>query len=207
MSLLTGYLLGSIPSAYLVTRRLIGRDIRQMGGGNVGGLNTFREVGTGAGISVAFIDLVKGTLAVSVSYYLLTQNAQWVILTGFMAVIGHNWSVWLDFKGGKGLGPAFGAMLFLLPVYGLPQQLGILALLVFIPLALTRNIALATGIALFSLPFLVWYGSHSEFATLISVLLFLMIGGKFVLDNRKSLRDPANRRNLIVDHWKRPDKG
>ncbi|RAL69951.1 putative membrane protein [Dehalococcoides mccartyi] len=97
-------MLGSIPSAYLVTRRLIGRDIRQMGGGNVGGLNTFREVGTGAGISVAFIDLVKGTLAVSVSYYLLTQNAQWVILTGFMAVIGHNWSVWLDFKGGKGWG-------------------------------------------------------------------------------------------------------
>ncbi|AHB12796.1 glycerol-3-phosphate acyltransferase [Dehalococcoides mccartyi] len=207
LSLLIGYLLGSIPSAYLITRRIAGRDIRQLGGGNVGGLNTFREVGAGAGITVALMDMAKGALAVSVSYYLLAQNAQWVILTGFAAVIGHNWPIWLDFKGGKGLGPAFGAMLFLLPVYGLPQQLLILALLVFIPLAITRNVALATGIALFSLPFLVWYGSYSEFATLISVLLFLMIGIKFVLDNRKSLRDPANRRNLIVDHWKRPDKG
>ncbi|AAW39177.1 MULTISPECIES: glycerol-3-phosphate acyltransferase [Dehalococcoides] len=206
MSLLIGYFLGSIPSAYLVTRRLTGRDIRQMGGGNMGGLNTFREVGVGAGAAVVLMDLAKGALAVSVAYYLLIQNAQWVILTGFAAVIGHNWPIWLDFKGGKGLGPAFGAMLFLLPVYGLPQHLLILALLVFIPLAITRNIALATGIALFSLPFLVWYGSHSEFATLISVLLFLMIGIKFVLDNRKNLRDPANRRNLIVDHWKRPDK-
>ncbi|WP_369686651.1 glycerol-3-phosphate acyltransferase [Dehalococcoides mccartyi] len=206
MSLLIGYFLGSIPSAYLVTRRLTGRDIRQMGGGNMGGLNTFREVGVGAGAAVVLMDLAKGALAVSVAYYLLIQNAQWVILTGFAAVIGHNWPIWLDFKGGKGLGPAFGAMLFLLPVYGLPQHLLILALLVFIPLAITRNIALATGIALFSLPFLVWYGSHSEFATLISVLLFLMIGIKFVLDNRKNLRDPANRRNLIVDHWKRPDR-
>lgn len=206
MSLLIGYFLGSIPSAYLVTRRLTGRDIRQMGGGNMGGLNTFREVGVGAGAAVVLMDLAKGALAVSVAYYLLIQNAQWVILTGFAAVIGHNWPIWLDFKGGKGLGPAFGAMLFLLPVYGLPQHLLILALLVFIPLAITRNIALATGIALFSLPFLVWYGSHSEFATLISVLLFLMIGIKFALDNRKNLRDPANRRNLIVDHWKRPDK-
>lgn len=206
MSLLIGYFLGSIPSAYLVTRRLTGRDIRQMGGGNMGGLNTFREVGVGAGAAVVLMDLAKGALAVSVAYYLLIQNAQWVILTGFAAVIGHNWPIWLDFKGGKGLGPAFGAMLFLLPVYGLPQHLLILVLLVFIPLAITRNIALATGIALFSLPFLVWYGSHSEFATLISVLLFLMIGIKFVLDNRKNLRDPANRRNLIVDHWKRPDR-
>ncbi|MEQ4488948.1 MAG: glycerol-3-phosphate acyltransferase [Dehalococcoides mccartyi] len=206
MSLLIGYFLGSIPSAYLVTRRLTGRDIRQMGGGNMGGLNTFREVGVGAGAAVVLMDLAKGALAVSVAYYLLIQNAQWVILTGFAAVIGHNWPIWLDFKGGKGLGPAFGAMLFLLPVYGLPQHLLILALLVFIPLAITRNIALATGIALFSLPFLVWYGSHSEFATLISVLLFLMIGIKFVLDNRKNLRDPANRRNLIIDHWKRTDK-
>lgn len=206
MSLLIGYFLGSIPSAYLVTRRLTGRDIRQMGGGNMGGLNTFREVGVGAGAAVVLMDLAKGALAVSVAYYLLIQNAQWVILTGFAAVIGHNWPIWLDFKGGKGLGPAFGAMLFLLPVYGLPQHLLILALLVFIPLAVTRNIALATGIALFSLPFLVWYGSHSEFATLISVLLFLMIGIKFVLDNRKNLRDPANRRNLIIDHWKRTDK-
>ena len=206
MSLLIGYFLGSIPSAYLVTRRLTGRDIRQMGGGNMGGLNTFREVGVGAGAAVVLMDLAKGALAVSVAYYLLIQNAQWVILTGFAAVIGHNWPIWLDFKGGKGLGPAFGAMLFLLPVYGLPQHLLILVLLVFIPLAITRNIALATGIALFSLPFLVWYGSHSEFATLISVLLFLMIGIKFVLDNRKNLRDPANRRNLIVDHWKRTDK-
>jgi len=206
MSLLIGYFLGSIPSAYLVTRRLTGRDIRQMCGGNMGGLNTFREVGVGAGAAVVLMDLAKGALAVSVAYYLLIQNAQWVILTGFAAVIGHNWPIWLDFKGGKGLGPAFGAMLFLLPVYGLPQHLLILALLVFIPLAITRNIALATGIALFSLPFLVWYGSHSEFATLISVLLFLMIGIKFVLDNRKNLRDPANRRNLIIDHWKRTDK-
>jgi len=68
LATLTGYLLGSIPTAYLVTRYAIGKDIRHIGGGNVGGLNTFREVGFLPAAIVAIVDLSKGAAAVSLAY-------------------------------------------------------------------------------------------------------------------------------------------
>ena len=70
IAVVIGYLLGSIPSAYIATRIATGKDIRQMGGGNVGGLNTFREVGFIASVPVAIVDLGKGAAAVAIAYWL-----------------------------------------------------------------------------------------------------------------------------------------
>ena len=104
--LLIGYLLGSIPSAYIFTRMKTGKDIRQMGGGNVGGYNTFKEAGILPAVGVAIVDLGKGAAAVAIAHWLLDLPMFFVLLAGLAAVMGHNWMVWLKFSGGKGMGPA-----------------------------------------------------------------------------------------------------
>ena len=71
IAIVTGYLLGSTPSAYIATRLVTGKDIRKIGGGNVGGLNTYREIGIWAALAVVIVDLGKGTAAVAVAYWLL----------------------------------------------------------------------------------------------------------------------------------------
>ena len=96
-----GYLLGSIPTAYIAGRLLRGRDIRQMGDGNVGAQNAFRQLGAKVGITVGIIDIGKGALAV-----LIAQAAGIplvaVLITGAAAVVGHNWPVFLGVRGGRG---------------------------------------------------------------------------------------------------------
>ena len=116
--LIIGCLLGSMPSAYLFTRLATGGDIRKMGGGNVGGLNVFREVGVLPAAAVGLVDVCKGAAAVAIAYRLLNLSFIFVLLAGLGAVIGHNWMVWLKFSGGKGMGPAIGALLVLMPLYG-----------------------------------------------------------------------------------------
>ncbi|MFA6613085.1 MAG: glycerol-3-phosphate acyltransferase, partial [Dehalococcoidales bacterium] len=101
-AVITGYLLGSIPTAYLVARFRTGKDIRQIGGGNVGALNTFREISPAAGVLVMLIDMAKGALAIVLAYRVFDLSPVAVMLTGLACVIGHNWMVWLKFSGGKG---------------------------------------------------------------------------------------------------------
>ncbi len=69
IAIVLGYLLGSIPTAYIVTRMFLGKDIRQLGGGNVGGLNTFREVGAKAAMIVGLVDIGKRAAAVAIAYW------------------------------------------------------------------------------------------------------------------------------------------
>jgi len=109
------YLLGSIPTAYIAGRMLKGRDIRQMGDGNMGAQNAFRQLGARAGITVGIIDAAKGALAV-----LIAQSASLplplVMLTGAAAICGHNWPVLLRFRGGRGESTAIGVLLILVTV-------------------------------------------------------------------------------------------
>ena len=105
--IIIGYLLGSIPSAYIITRLLTGKDIRQLGGGNVGARNVFREVGLGPAIGVGIFDVGKGIAAVAIAYWLLGWPQLWslgapqvfALGAGVAAVAGHMWSVYLKFTG------------------------------------------------------------------------------------------------------------
>ncbi len=101
VAFLLGYVLGSIPSAYLFTRWAIGRDIRRLGGGNVGGLNTFREAGLLPAIGVAAIDLGKGATTVAMAHWALGLDPVYVFIAVGASIVGHNWMVWLKFTGGK----------------------------------------------------------------------------------------------------------
>lgn len=203
IAVIIGYLLGSTPSAYLFTRLATSKDIRRMGGGNVGGLNVFREVGFWPAAAVGIVDLGKGAAAVAVAYWLLEVTTPFVLLAGLAAVIGHNWMVWLKFSGGKGMGAAFGALAVLFPVYGYPQGLAILLVIMLIPFIFTRNVALSLGIGLVALPFIVWFITGSGFATIIAIVLGLLIALRFLPTALAAIRKSGMAGAFGVDHWQR----
>lgn len=202
IALVIGYLLGSIPSAYITTRFVLGQDIRQLGGGNVGGLNTYREVGLWAALAVGFVDVVKGAAAVAVAYWglALTDLSQpWLLATGLMAVVGHNWMVWLKFSGGKGMGAAIGSLGMLLPLYGYWQGLLVFIGVIIVPFVITRNVAFSLGIGLLSIPFIAWLGVQSGLFVAWSIILGLIIGLKFLPTALAAWTRSHNKREFIFD--------
>jgi glycerol-3-phosphate acyltransferase PlsY len=199
IAIIIGYLLGSIPAAYIATRLAKGKDIRQLGGGNVGGLNVYREVGLWAALAAGIFDVGKGAAAVAIAYWLLQLPPLFVLLVGLAAVIGHNWMVFLKFSGGKGMGATFGALAVLFPVYGYWQGLPILFGIILIPFIITRNVALSMGIGLLSLPFITWLGMDSGIGTVMAVVVGLMIAIKFLPTARAALSRSKTKRDFIFD--------
>jgi glycerol-3-phosphate acyltransferase PlsY len=122
---LTAYLLGSLPTGYLIAKSLKGIDIRQCGSGSTGATNVLRNVGKGAAIAVLAIDILKGALALLVvhGFYEMTGSEilplslqPWLItLVGTIAILGHSKSVWLQFKGGKSVATSLGVLLVMNP--------------------------------------------------------------------------------------------
>jgi glycerol-3-phosphate acyltransferase PlsY len=113
--IIISYLLGSIPTAFLLGKALKGVDIRKFGSGNVGATNAFRVLGKGIGIAVLFFDTLKGFIACVIlpsgsNRGLITGHA-WMILLGLIAIIGHNWPIFLKFRGGKGIATTLGVLL------------------------------------------------------------------------------------------------
>jgi glycerol-3-phosphate acyltransferase PlsY len=180
IAVVLGYLLGSIPTAYIATRIAKGEDVRRLGGGNVGGLNVYREVGFLPAAVVAVVDLGKGAAAVATAYWLLDLEVAFVLAAALAAVVGHNWMLFLKFSGGKGMGPAIGGLFALLPLYGYPLGLAFFFAVVFILFVITRNVALSMGVGLLSLPFIAWLGMHSGTFIIYSVVLGLIILAKFI---------------------------
>ena len=204
--IIIGYLLGSIPSAYIATRLATGKDVRQIGGGNIGGLNVYREVGAWPALAVGIVDLSKGAAAVAIAYWLLDVPLVFVLAAGLAAVIGHNWMVWLKFSGGKGMGVTIGALAVLFPVYGYWPGLLITFGIILIPYVITHNIALSMGIALVCLPFITWLGMNSGIGTIMAVILGLVIGIKFLPTAKASWAKAESKGDFIFDHWQRDKK-
>jgi len=121
LGLLISYLLGAIPTAYLFGRLFKGIDLRQHGSGNLGATNAFRVLGKGAGTLVLIIDILKGTTAVLLSRYaFFAPQAMpqtgislpfYLCLSAVCAVAGHNWTIFLGFKGGKGVATSLGVLI------------------------------------------------------------------------------------------------
>lgn len=206
IAIVIGYLLGSTPSAYIATRLVTGKDVRQLGGGNVGGLNVYREVGAWPALVVGIVDLGKGTAAVAIAYWILALNdltQPWVLAAGLGAVIGHNWMLWLKFGGGKGMGAAIGSLVILMPLYGYWPGLLIFFGVVLIPIIITRNVALSMGIGLLSLPFVGWLGMKSGLFVAWSIVLGLIIGLKFLPTARAAWLKSEGKREFIFDRGQR----
>ena len=205
IAIITGYLLGSTPSAYIATRIVKGKDIRQLGGGNVGGLNVFREVGPWPALAAGIVDVGKGAAAVAIAYWLLDLLPVFVLLAGLGAVIGHNWMVWLKFRGGKGMGATIGALAVVMPLYGYWQGLAIFFGIVLVPLIITRNVALSMGIGLVFLPLVIWLGTKSGIGTIMAVILGLIVLIKFFPTARAAWAKTETKKDFIFDHWQREE--
>lgn len=197
IAVVLGYLLGSIPSAYIATRIATGKDIRQIGGGNVGGLNTFKEVGAKPALAVGIADLGKGAVAVAIAYWLLDVSQLFVMLAGLAAVIGHMWMVFLKFSGGKGMGTTFGALAVLMPVYGYWYGFLIFLGVIAVPLIITRNVALAMGIGILFLPLIIWLITQSQLATILAISLGVLVAIKFFPTARAAWAKAETRKDFI----------
>jgi glycerol-3-phosphate acyltransferase PlsY len=161
LAMVIGYLLGSIPFAYIVARLVKGVDIRKVGGGNMGTVNTMREIGTLPGFGVFFADMAKGALAVLIAQW-LGLHLYWVFAVGLAAVVGHNWPVWLKFRGGQGLATTMGVLAVFSPI---PFAICFGVLLVVV--IFTSNVRLSAVAGFVFLPPLVWV-----FGGELSVILY-----------------------------------
>jgi len=144
------YLLGSLPSAYIVGRLMKGLDIREAGDGRLGAAATYRRVGLAGAIIVGLTDLAKGAAAVFLARG-LGLPLPMVLLAGLAVVVGHNWSVFLRFKGGKGA----------LTIYGVLASLMFWELLIALALGgifylITHKTGMATGFLLGFLSLINW---------------------------------------------------
>ena len=117
-ALLGSYVVGSIPTAYLVVKRLKRVDVRTVGSGNVGATNVTRVAGLGAGAVVFLIDVAKGLVAVLLLARWLAQPAgsSAQLACGLMAVVGHSFPIFLKFRGGKGVATTIGVLLGAMPL-------------------------------------------------------------------------------------------
>jgi glycerol-3-phosphate acyltransferase PlsY len=145
-----GYLIGSIPTGLLIIRLLRGVDIRTVGSGNIGATNVYRVAGLPTALLVLVIDGLKGALPVLLAR---TSGAPpWAeVLAGVAAIVGHNWSVFLRFAGGKGVATSLGVLLALSP--------GAAAVAIVVWLAVagaTRYASLASILAIAAVPAVMW---------------------------------------------------
>jgi glycerol-3-phosphate acyltransferase PlsY len=152
------YLLGSIPTGYLLVRIFRHQDIRSVGSGNIGATNVLRAGGRGLGAATFYLDVLKGSAAVWLGGLLGSllvpsvplRSAQ--ALAALFAVIGHMFTFWLRFRGGKGVATGFGAFLVMAPWAAL-AAIGVFAVVC----ALSKYVSLSSIIAAASFPLFVWF--------------------------------------------------
>jgi len=177
VAIVIAYLVGSIPSGYIVTRLVTGKDIRQLGSGNVGALNTYRQVGGRAGIAVFLADMGKGIGAVAIANWGLGVSEPFLLLTILAAVVGHMWPVFLRFSGGRGMATSLGALLIFMPLYEYWLELLIFLGVLAIAFIVThKNYALTMIIGMITIPVSAWFlESPWQFVVVSAVLLILVI--------------------------------
>jgi len=198
ITILIGYLLGSIPSAYLVAKLTKGVDIREIGVGNMGAANTFREIGPREGIIVWALDVAKGAAAIIVAQALCVPQP-WVLAVGFAALLGHNFPLYIRFRGGKGAATTMGILLVLTP-----EAMAITFALLAIPFIFTRHIFTSMCIVAPLLPLLIWQFEGSAVLTVYSValLFFMALRNLPSAEQLRTVLVRARKRNTSNDYDK-----
>jgi glycerol-3-phosphate acyltransferase PlsY len=192
VAIIIGYILGAIPFAYIIARMKKGVDIRKEGGGNAGALNVYRQVGPLYGLAVLATDIGKGALAVLIAGW-LDLSQPWICVAGFAAVVGHNWPVFLKFRGGKGAATVIGVMLAFMPVETLIGGFSTIALI-----GVTRNVRLSL-FALVLTPLFAWIFGKEMIYIYFPIGLLLFIGLYTLVGLKAELAKPGTRENLFID--------
>ena len=164
--ILTCYLLGSIPFGFIVAKLIKKIDIRDYGSGNIGAANAFRTLGPGLAIFVLIGDLMKGFIAIYLFKLFNIDSLSMVILGGLAVIGGHDWSIFLKFKGGKGIATTYGVILALNPT------IAVMSVLVWlIVIALTRYASLASILSLSALVILMVVFKQPQTYILFSAII------------------------------------
>jgi glycerol-3-phosphate acyltransferase PlsY len=185
------YLLGSVPSGYVLVRLFRHQDIRQTGSGNIGATNVLRSGGKGLAAATFLMDMLKGCAAVGLGWLIGHLLAPGIApdnmkaLAALIAVLGHIFPVWLGFKGGKGVATGFGVFLVAAPWAALA------AISVFIVvLALSRYVSLASILGAASFPLFAWwlgYGDKQVFFIAVQITVALLLIAKHHQNIRRLL--------------------
>jgi glycerol-3-phosphate acyltransferase PlsY len=201
--IILAYVLGSIPTAVWIGKRFYGIDVREFGSGNAGATNTFRVLGKKAGIPVLIIDIIKGSMAVALSYLSTEtpgsdQFINFQLGLGVAALLGHIFPVFAGFRGGKGVATILGIVICILPVATS------LSLLVFLFVLFTsRIVSLSSMLAGVSFPLILNLAlqNSNPVLTTFSILVAAML----IITHRKNIKRLLNKQESKVRLF--PSKG
>ena len=168
--IILGYLLGSIPTAYIAGHVLKGVDIRQVGDNNMGAANAFRQLGPKTGIAVGLVDAGKGALVILVAQAANIPQVA-ILFTGVTVILGHNWPVFIGFRGGRGVSTSIGVLLAVIT-----QPMLIVAGPAVLALLIRKNVTLACAILFIPLPLACWLLGLNGSLVLYSIALPSLIG-------------------------------
>ncbi len=174
LGFICGHICGSIPSGLWIVKALFGIDIRNYGSKNIGTTNVFRTVGAKAALLVLILDMLKGIIAVAAMNYFFA-NPLLDVITALGALLGHNYSVFLRFKGGKGVATGLGLLIYLMPKVSLGSFLVWLILVL-----ITRYVSLGSVVAAVMTPIFAWYFGYPP-----AYIVFGGIAGIFVIIRHK----------------------
>ena len=165
-----GYLIGSIPNGLIIGKRLYNVDLRQFGSKNIGATNAYRTLGLWPAVWVFLTDAAKGVIAVHFASFLIGTPIA-LLIGGIAAIVGHNWSVFLHFTGGRGVATGLGVIAVLVP------KITIIIFLVWVVIVyITRYVSLASIVAAALVPVMMWFmGERIEF------LYFGILAALFVI--------------------------
>ena len=188
------YIIGSIPSSYIMGKLLKGIDLREHGSGNLGAANAFRVLGFKAALPVLLFDIGKGFVAVHYFSRFAGPGTIFALLAALVVVIGHNYSVFVRFSGGKGVGATAGAFLALAP-----QAVGMCLALWIISLLITRIVSIASMVSAAFLPVSVplanrVFGAHVHYSVGILAVAAAVVVFVKHRPNIKRLREGTEKR-------------
>lgn len=167
--MVASYLLGGIPAGYLIAKTLKGIDIREHGSGNPGAANVYRVVGKWAGWTTMLLDAAKGFIPVRLAFYFYPGNYWLAIICGSLAIFGHMWTIFLKFKGGKGVSTSLGVFGAMLPF---PTLIAFSAFAVAV--AASGHISVGSIVAAFVLPVVSFVVKDKYYSPSFSIMVSLV---------------------------------
>jgi glycerol-3-phosphate acyltransferase PlsY len=164
--LIAAYLIGGIPFGFLIVKMTTGRDVRSSGSGNIGATNVLRTTGRLAGVLTLLLDIAKGYFAVWLMAHFTANSPLWTSAAAVAVILGHGFSIFLKFQGGKAVASFIGAFLYLAPL-----PLFAVLIVFVVTVAFTKYISAGSILAAGSFPFGVWLIQHPAWPVLLAALI------------------------------------
>ncbi len=176
------YLIGSVSFSYIFTKKIKNQDIRERGSGNAGTTNVLRNYGWAMGLLTLICDLLKGVCAAFIGFWLAGETGLYI--GSVLVIAGHNWSVYLKFKGGKGIAATTGVLLVIMPIETV-IIFGICVLIVY----LTKIMSIGSIIGLIASAVAAFIVQPDNLPMQITVLLIAILG---IVSHRENIKRLAN---------------